>query len=603
MMSLFFVLRILFVIHNFGALTKESNFDFLFALFQGLRLDLATSCYLLGFPYFLYLLYYYLRWKSFLYTIYGVFFAMVASILLIHVGEICIYPEWNHKLSTRVFNHLAHLDEVGRTAGYGFTLLFLMYVTIASVFIWFFLKYLKIAPLPTRAKGKFEFVPIVFAFLVLPFFFLGARGGWQQIPLNIDSAYFSSHSAVNDLSVNSTYFFGKNYLLYKRGDLDKDLPDINHTDAKNFVLDLYQTDGNFDQVLTSETPNVVFIILEGWSANAMGSLGGEPAVTPVFDSLSKQGLLFDQIYSTSTTSENGNASIFAGYPGVPEISISMRPDKHRSMKTINQLLPEYSSGYLFGGDLKYGNIGGFFLEHDFQKVEDESAFGSDIKRGKLSVHDEDLYKKWLKKLNNAKEPFLECAFTGSTHAPYDHPKRSTQKWTGEEKDFLNSMVYADEELGKFIENCKKESWYKNTLFVVVADHGHATPMETNPVSSKFFKIPLLFFGSVIKKEYQGKVNHVIGSQSDIAATLLKQLNRSTEAFPWSKNLLNPKVKNFAFHSIVRGYGWVRENGSLAYSMDYKRNLDDTHTDPDLAQKHSFEAQQFFITLYNYYKEL
>jgi hypothetical protein len=116
-------------------------------------------------------------------------------------------------------------------------------------------------------------------------------------------------------------------------------------------------------------------------------------------------------------------------------------------------------------------------------------------------------------------------------------------------------------------------------------------------------VPLLFFGEVLKPAYKVKINSKIGSQSDIAATLLHQLGRSTKDFPWSKNLLNPTAKNFAFYSIVRGYGWVREEGSLSYSMDYKRNLDDTFASQEIAKKRFIEAQQFFVTIYNYYNDL
>src|SRR5690554_7970402 len=84
---------------------------------------------------------------------------------------------------------------------------------------------------------------------------------------------------------------------------------------------------------------------------------------------------------------------------------------------------------------------------------------------------------FLDKINQQDEPFIECAFTGSTHSPYDYPGHNKPKWTGAEKNFMNSVIYADQCLSDFIDSAKQQPWYENTLFVIVADHGHARSEE------------------------------------------------------------------------------------------------------------------------------
>lgn len=160
----------------------------------------------------------------------------------------------------------------------------------------------------------------------------------------------------------------------------------------------------------------------------MGSLSGIEGATPNFDKLTKQGLLFTNIYATGGTSEIGNSTVFSGYPALPEIFISMQPDKHRKIPSFNQDLKKwgYNSNYLFSGDLKYGNIGGYFTDHGFDVVEDENDFPKNLNRGKLNYYDEDLFKILIKKMDLTKRPFMHCAFTGSTHSPYDFPNRGTK---------------------------------------------------------------------------------------------------------------------------------------------------------------------------------
>jgi len=186
-----------------------------------------------------------------------------------------------------------------------------------------------------------------------------------------------------------------------------------------------------------------------------------------------------------------------------------------------------------------------------------------------------LYALLIKKTNKLKEPFLQCAFTGSTHSPYDHPKKKNQNYKGPEEDYMNSIIYGDECLGEYMKQCKKHKWYKNTIFILVSDHGHSTPSCENPSASNYFKIPFLIYGEPLKNEYKSKRIETQGSQADIVATLIYQMNGDLSRYPWSKDLLNPHVPQFALHTINRGYGWVSPNGNLVYQMDTRVFLENT----------------------------
>ena len=599
--------RVLFSIHNWDKFANVSVLDWLMAFVYSIRLDLATAA-LLSFLPLVFIFIYFLKpgkWSRL--AFYVSLFLEIIICAMVHGGEINAYAEWNHKLTTRVFTHLLNPDEVFRTADYNMTIWFVVYAFLEIVFGFKFMRFFfKLDSVPNNLNPLIR-IPIGILILAIcgSSFLVLARGGTQQIPINIDSAYYSSEYAANDLSVNSVYFFAKSFLLFNRSEIGALFPILSQVESQKELKDFYSYPIEHQRkIFTNSRPNIVFIILESWTANAISSISGERGATPNFDRLSKEGLLFTNIYATGGTSEIGNSSIFSGYPALPEISISMQPDKHRKIPSFNQDLKKwgYSSHYLFSGDLKYGNIGGYFMDHGFDVVEDENNFPKNLKRGKLNYYDEDLYRILLKKMDKTKAPFMHCAFTGSTHSPYDYPNRKTKKWKGQEADFMSSLFYADKCLNDFLAKAKTHAWYKNTIFVLVADHGHASAALQNPNLGAYFHIPLLLFGEPIKKEFRGQKIETLGSQADIVRTLLYQMNGDFEKYTWSKDLLNPACPQFALHTINRGYGWISENGNFSYHMDAK-NFPDITMNNSVLKKEQKRCHSFMSLVYNEYKNL
>lgn len=600
--------RILFSIHNWNKLEGISFKEWLGAFIYSFKLDLGTAGALSILP-ALFLsarLITSARWTRVVF--YTVLFTEAVFVALIHSGEINAYGEWNHKLTSRVFMHLGNPDEVFRTADSGMTFWYFVFLILELLFAWKLMRTL--FRLGERLDTSRWFIGAPLALVsfavVSALSFLFLRGGLQPIPMNINAAMYSRHPVANDLSVNSLYFFGKSYLLYNRSEIDEYMPKIDPELAKKITDEMLGYPKQHDRYfLSNKRPNVVFVIMEGWSAEAIGCLSETKGATPHFDKIAGEGVLFTNIFGTSGTSEIGNSSIFSGFPGIPEVSITMQPEKHRKLKSLNENFEAwgYSTGYMFSGDLKYGNIGGYFMDHGFDRVKDENDFPSSLPRGKLNFYDEDLYRFLVEEINQAKKPFLRCAFTGSTHSPYDQPKAKRGKvFSGVEADFMNALVYADESLGKFIASCKKQPWFDNTLFVFVADHGHPTPTVTNPSSSIYNHIPLLFWGNVIREEYRGRRMDVLGSQADIAATLLYQMDASTEGYPWSKDLMNPQVPQFALHTITRGYGWITPQGNMTYEMQAGVFVEDNFP-KQIREKEHQNCFAFLTEVYKYYKHL
>ncbi|MFM7566777.1 MAG: LTA synthase family protein [Flavobacteriales bacterium] len=607
-LALFFFQRLLFVLVYFKLFTKITIVDTLSVFFYGLRLDFSTIGYLMLPIWCVVFFFSFLTSKPLRTALWVLFWVEVFFIILIHVAELGVYAEWRHKLSTRVFMHLSNPAEVSRTSGSVALLLAICYFLLEFGFAALFAK----GVFKKIKHPGFETTPLTrilslssFSLLLSGFSILFMRGGVQQIPINIDAAYFSNHVAANDAAVNSAYYFGNSYFLFKKSDLPNHIPKTLGAADKKRVLDFYKHyPSDLTVIKPVATPNIVFIILEGWSANAMGCLTAGKSATPFFDSMTRQGILFTQLYAANTTSEIGNAAILSGFTGLPETALTLYPEKHRRITTLSDVFfnKGYHNTYLFSGDLRYGNIKGFLTEHHFSRLQDENDFNQALPKGKLNFYDEDLFTKFLGDLKKESTPFFSCVFTGSTHFPYDGPSMFND-FSGEEADYLNAIRYADHCLASFFAKAQQQSWYQNTLFVLVSDHGHNTPKASYPQDLSSYRIPCLFFGPLINSEYRGRKINKVGSQADIATTLLSQLSWPTEAFKYSRNLLSNNTRGGAFLSTIRGFGFVDDRGGYLFNFDQKRTLSSTYKNTaDLASGKTL-ASACLYELFKYFETL
>jgi phosphoglycerol transferase MdoB-like AlkP superfamily enzyme len=208
----------------------------------------------------------------------------------------------------------------------------------------------------------------------------------------------------------------------------------------------------------------------------------------------------------------------------------------------------------------------------------------------------------LKKLDRVQGPFLYGVFTGSTHSPYDYPKSKVPIWKGAEGEFMSSLLYADKCLYDFLVKSKMHKWYRNTVFVIVADHGHPSPILLNPNLGGYFHIPLLLYGQPLKKMFCGERITKVGSQADIVRTLMFQLKGNYEKYIWGKDLLNPKAPEFALHTINRGFGWITPQGNFSYNMDSKSFLDNTF-EPKELNKQRKRCHAYMSLVFSQYEKL
>lgn len=564
---LFIVCRIVFICYHYHFFVVEKvPFRELFSLFyHAFRLDLATACYLLIIPFFLLLLQSQFN-SGFFDKVQRIYAgAVILLYSLITTAEMGIYPEWKSKLDYKALHYLNHPEEMAEsTTAWNFISLLLITIILTGLSIYLFNRFFyKKIP-----RGRISWIER-FVFLVVPpvFLFLGARGGIQPIPINQSQSYFSKHNIVNLVAVNSGYNLFHSYLQSTSYLVNNPFLFYPVAEARETVDQLHHIPKDTTiNILNTQQPNIVLLILESWSADLIQSLGGEAGITPEFRKLEKEGILFTQLFASGNRSQQGMASIFGGFPSLPITAISNHYNKFVKLPSLVKDLKQagYSTSFYFGGQLIYGGLRAYILFNDFDRILENKDFDPAIPRGRLGIHDQYTLDKLLEDLDREKQPFFSSLFSVSTHSPYDQPMEEVLDWGGNEKQYINSAYYTDKCLGDFFAKAKQKTWYNNTLFIIVADHSHNSYRNHWLNTPEYRKIPLLLTGNAIKKEFQGTQIQRIASQTDIAGTLLPQLGLSAKEFYWSKNQFNPYCPEFAYFEIQIGCGWIRPDGFMGY---------------------------------------
>jgi len=570
---LFAFTRLLYLLFNVAFL-RDIDFVSIIAVFwHALPLDISTACYLMLIPVLLITIQsiYPMRWLDIVFKAYVFIFVFIfCSIITFEIG---VYPEWKTKLHYKALLYLLHPGEILRTAQtWQLIVLFLLIVIqVGGAFIiytrFFFMKFLK--------ENRTIWLSLCFFILLPGFLFIGMRGGFQQIPINQSKSYFSKIDILNLAAVNSGW--NLMHSIEQNANLITENPFkyFNQAEAKKTVRDLYKIEKDSTiQILKIQRPNIVVFILEGWSADLIESTGGEKGITPFFHEMEKQGVLFTNIYNSGDRSQQGMSAIFGGFPAHPITTITEQPEKCNKLPALPRIMSAngYYTSYYFGGDLTYGNIMSYLLQNGFDKIIDEKDFPSNLPRGRLGIHDGFSLPFFLSELNKQKQPFFSNIFTASTHSPYDMGIEESIQWPKYEKQYVNAAYYSDNSFRKFFEDAKKQSWYKNTLFVFISDHGHNTYRNWPPYSANYNKMVFMMCGDVIRDSCKGLKIDKIGAQVDYAATLLNQLHLNDTSFYWSKNLLNVYCPEFAYYPNEEGIGWIRPGAQYVFDTRFNRDI-------------------------------
>ena len=528
----------------------------------------------------------------------NIFFILITALIL--GGEIALYEEWSTKLNFTAIRHFENPSEVFLTATPNHYMIMLCAIIIGLLMIKFYKESVHQHFLSSR---KNRLIKIIKLPIVLGILLLIIRGGWGDVPLNTSDAYFSKHIILNDVTVNPNWNVLQSIIKSKnsfKGNPYKKYTDLESEAFKQRIRP--QENGESYSLLKTKKPNIVFVILESWSADNIETLGGLPGITPHFKKLEKDGLLFTDFYSNGWTSDQGIASIFSSFPVFPYVAIINEIDKSRKLPCLNKSLKNYHSSFFYGGQLTFGNIKSYLISHGFDLVKDQQNY-KDLSSGRLGVHDEHMFTQFKNELSKLPEPFISSLFTLSSHAPYDFPGEHKLSFNSKSDKYINSVAYTDKHFGAFMESVKDEDWYQNTLFIIVADHSHNSPRKWRVAQKERFKIPMLWYGEVLNEAYQGSVHSQMGSHIDINKSILSQLQIDGSNYEWGSDLFNTSIRPAIPYAFHRGYGIIRPNGYYAYSEDYQKILE-YHVADSLEEKSlQKDAELYFQGAFKHYMDL
>jgi phosphoglycerol transferase MdoB-like AlkP superfamily enzyme len=495
---------------------------------------------------------------------------------MISIGECGLYREWKAKLSMQALSHFADPAEVFRTTSTPLMFFFFASTLVLSaLYLVLYFKFIriKLSDFPTSIAFTNRLGKVGLSLIIIAFIWtIAFRGGIGNIPIQSSDSFFCNEQHINDAAVNPFWNLMSDFVFWMYHGKENPYNRLEKSKVASIISKVYEVKKDTTEVfLNIKKPNLVFIILESWSANCVKSFGGDD-FAPFADSLCLQGIRFTNFYPAGYVSDQGIPAILSGFPASSRIAIINQTSKSLKLPCINQdLAPKgYSSGFVFGGDLNYGNIRSYLFTKNWQHITEEKNLPKSMEHGALGIHDNEMATVFLQKLNQAKPPFVYSWFTVSTHMPYDY-KEPKKKLTEIENDFVNSITYSDQALRIFFSEAKKQPWYDSTLFVVCADHSHGAHIVHNACTPEYNKIPMFFFGNVIKREYQGKEITSTFNQVDIAPTLLCQMGLQKEAkeYYWGKNMFNPYSKKFSFYCSFNNSGIVFDKGYVVYQ--YQNN--------------------------------
>jgi len=603
----FFTDRLIFILINHKKVAHVSFTETVATFYYALPLDLSMTAYIAVIPLLSYVFWLLngrkvveLKWLS----IYNIILVCLFSIL--SVVNFNIFREWGSKVNAKALDFAfsspkeAMASSASSPVGLSVSLLILL-VTL-GVFLQRFvvLRKLNLTANPIWLRGLLCLALMASNFLLI-------RGGVGVSPITQSRAYFSKDQVLNNAAVNTEWNLISSILSAKMTKANPYLY-MDHQQANQDIKALYTPlKDTTVNILNTKRPNVVLVIIESFTSDLTKTLGNEDGITPNFDTLINKGVLFTNIYSPGSRTDKGLIATLAGFPTLGTGSIVKWPEKMQKLPAISRSLFNngYNTSFYYGGESEFDNYKAFILSHNYQKLIDKNDFTGNEMKTRWGKFDELVFQRQLNDLNKEKQPFFSTILTLTNHEPFEVPGTPKFKGTDNVDKFKSTAYYTDSCINAFLTGAKKQAWYKNTLFVFVADHGHIYPKNAYDISTpQRYHIPLLFYGDVIKDEFKGHKFSNIGSQTDIAATLLTQLAIPTKDFLWSKNLLNPYSKPFAFFSWDNGMGFIDNQQCVTFDNTGKMILfNSNEKDTSQTSKTLDYAKAYLQNVYRQFIEL
>lgn len=589
------IIRAIFLLYNTELTKTLSASEITRVFWSGLRMDVSITGYFMMLTALLFVATVFVQERWLYVILHTISITLIILSSIIAVVDIELYRHWGFRLDTTPFFYLAGaeseaLGSVEITVVIKLFLILTALVTTALfVYSTWLMPNLKLLE-PTHKKKALIFL-LIAGLMVIPI-----RGSFSVAPMNSGFVYFHNTNAfANHAALNVIWNF-----LYSLSKTSKLKYDENFFDKKKsleYFNSFYRETDSTIHLFTVRKPNVVLFILESFTADAIAPLGGIKNLTPNLNKLAEEGILFTNFFSSGDRTDKGVVSILSGYPAQNLNSISKFAAKTEKLPYLSRALNSlgYTSSFYYGGDINFANFRSYLTNCQFKTLITYDDFTSDDgEPSKWGYHDHIVLTRAFNEIDSTQSPFFKVILTLSSHEPFDVPMEPILKSTNEDSLFLNAIHYTDKSIGTFIDSAKKSNWWGNTVILFVADHGHRQPGNKQLKDKKRYRIPFIITGGAIKRD---TVINTYAGQTDIANTLLAQIDKPQKEFRFSKNILARDAKQFAFYFFNNGYGYVTPDEYIVYDHTAKRFVETMGASADeLDQTKAY--QQIMFTDFN-----
>ena len=339
--------------------------------------------------------------------------------------------------------------------------------------------------------------------------------------------------------------------------------------------------------------NLIVVVEESLSSQYLGIFGNKNNLTPNLDRLAEQSLLFTNLYATGTRTIRGLEALTLSVPPLPGTSIVKRPD-NGGFRSWGEIMKNkgYDNKYIYAGYGYFDNMNAFFAGNGFSIVDRASFAKDEITFANIwGVCDKDLFRKAIREGDSshaAGKPFFSVVMTTSNHRPYTYPegKIDIPSKTGRK----GGVKYADYAIGRLIAEAGTKPWFKDTIFVLVADHCASSAGKTD-IPVKKYEIPMLVYAPNHVKP--GRMD-LLMSQIDVAPTILGLMNMNYDSDFLGLDVLKQSEHiPRAFISTYQKLGYLTENqllvlGPSQYAARYQIDRLSGETKPLPMETHFLE---------------
>lgn len=496
--------------------------------------------------------------------IYSGFSLTLFIFVFIFFAEITFWEEFKCRFNFVAVDYLIYTFEVVQNIHESYPLYILipsMLLITGVVFFYFWKKQFFIETFSSKISFKKRIIPFVISIITMCFYTLFITNS---------NAEWSTNRYNNEISKAGVYsFFAE--LRNNKLDFKTFYTSISDEEAFKIVrTNLQEENARFiandfsikrkitDSLDTNKKPNVVFILIESMSGSFMSEFGNEEKITPFLDSIANESLFFKNLYATGNRTVRGMEAVTLSIPPTPGQSIVKRPN-NANLYTISNVFKSknYQCNFFYGGDGYFDNMNAFYGGNGFDIYDRGrgSILSDAIKTTRHNIEDnevtfenawgicdEDIYNKMIKvadEYHQKNKPFLNFIMTTSNHRPYTYPNNKIDIPSGTGRN--GAVKYSDYALQQMFAKAKNKPWFKNTIFVFVADHC-ASSAGKDEIDVKNYQIPAIIYGqNLIQPQKVTK----LCSQIDVFPTLFGQLHWNYTSNFFGTNILTKTYKERA----------------------------------------------------------